>query len=124
LPLDDSIYPFRNSDFAIDEVLDELALSKPRLGLLKRMLNELAVTIWFSTGDNGSSPFVELLVFWEDSEIDSLVSKTDLPSFLERVFNQRNELGDEEEIIALEKLKAVIDAALKTRRDDPIKQTS
>jgi hypothetical protein len=109
-----TIYPFRGSDFDVGGALAELDLSRPQLALLKCMLESIELRIWFD--DKEDVPTLELVVFWENiGDVDETVATRDLLPIFEHAFDERNVIGDEEEIVALEKFRNVIDAAIEVR---------
>jgi hypothetical protein len=108
-----TIHPFRGSDFDVGQALAELDLSRPQLGLLKRMLDGLEIGIWFD--ETAEEPRIEITVVWTDVGDEEVATMNLLPAF-EYGVNERNVIGDEEEIVALEKFRNVIDAAIAARR--------
>jgi hypothetical protein len=116
----DNFHPFVRSSFDLGLLLKQLDLSQPQDALLRRLLRELEVHIWFTdVNDDDKTPDNHLAacVWWEGRDgALNLVSKANLADWLRGALVERNIIGDEAEIEALEKLKAVIDEAIAVRR--------
>lgn len=108
-------YPFRDvddekSDVDFDDIAEDLGLTRTQKLLLWRLLGDLEIVFWF-TDENKDRPTLEVCAFWGNH-----LSSTDLIDKLAAYFQSRNEIGDEEEIAVLNRLKTIIDAAISERR--------
>lgn len=119
-----SFYPFRDieiegTDMQFDCMADDLGLTRTQKALLWRQFRDMEICFWFGNHDARDKkmiPTLEVIAFWDCNTISS----ADLIGKLEIYFREnRNEIGDEGEIVALNRLKAVIDAAISEREKVP-----
>jgi hypothetical protein len=115
-------YPFEavvssKSDFDMDELAKALELSSLQKQLLWEFLCRMEIQIWFVDDENEpKNPRFELLVFWEPCDM-GVVAEIDLDRLLETTFERCNQIGDENEIAALENLRRKIDEAIELRKN-------
>ena len=121
---DDCFHPFNaashdtDSDFNFDDVGNALELSAVQKRLLNLYLRDICLKIWFTSDDGEKEPRFELCCFWD--EFVCTVASVRLDFFLDYTFAQRNELGDEAEISALQNLRDKIDEAIALRKREPV----
>lgn len=115
-------HPFEgggSGDFDIQEIAERLGINKVRAELLAFMLEKFQLTFWFhddegaDEDESGKNPSLEVSAFWFDRHIGD----ADLLPLLEDILkDDDNQIGWEEEITVLEKLKAEIELAIELRR--------
>jgi histidyl-tRNA synthetase len=106
-------------DFDLGGMADELSLEKVQRALLSYLIREIDIAIWFDDlKDEEKEPqgksSLMLLAFFKRG----FVSKVDLIEMLEKYFENRNEIGDTEEIEALQRLRNVVDNAISARLEE------
>jgi hypothetical protein len=108
--------PFEDVE-AVDDIgglLESLDLSKARSALLWQLLRRFEIQVWFGDGKDGGNPRLEIVTFWDMNHVASMP----LTTLLEHVVAFRSndqEIGREEEIVALSELKTLIDKAIASR---------
>src|SRR5262249_11486738 len=78
---DGYFYPFVSSDFDFDHVVQQMGLSPPQEALLKRLIPELEIHIWFSNreddeddgdddedNEDDDNNHLQICVFWEGDD--------------------------------------------------------
>lgn len=113
-------YPFEASlrvsanDF--QDLIDSLDLDKARLALLWQLLRRFEIAAWFcddvDDDDNGTGPRIEIATFWDLNHVASV----HLTTLLEHIVTFDNDIGLDEEIVALTKLKDLIEKAIASRQ--------
>ena len=119
----DCFHPFQaaresDGDFDFDNVVNNLELSNLQQRLLDLYLRDISLKIWFTTEGGGKEPHFELCCFWD--EFTCTVASVRLDFFLDLAFAERNVIGDEAEISALQNLRDKIDEAIALRKE-PVK---
>jgi hypothetical protein len=116
LNMESHFLPFEDVEAAKDigELLESLDLSKARSALLWQLLRRFEIQVWFGDGKDGDNPRLEIVTFWDMNHVASMP----LTTLLEHVVAFRSdaqEIGGEEEIVALSELKTLIDKAIASR---------
>ena len=111
------------ADWTLEPIIEEMGLSKLQGFYLRKLLESMELSIWFDeqTGNTGDKhQTVELRMYLDCGDEEAMiVSFVDLVPWLEYALEDRDIIGDEAEIAALEKLKRVIDQAISIRRKQP-----
>jgi hypothetical protein len=118
-----NFHPFNeiSGDFDLDAFARQLRLRHLQKELLRELLKQLEIKIWFWSKHESEdisdhrrdSPGFEINVFWQDL----FVGSANLFHLLEKPFESEwNEIGYEHEIVALNKLKTMIDNAIELRQ--------
>jgi len=134
---DDKFRPFGNvfGDFDYDAFGERMRFRPLQRELFQEIIRQLDIQIWFWDEDKTGKdlrddpPGLELVVFMPcGCAGDTLhISSANLLEMLERAFvpfrrNDWTEIGCDEEIAVLEKLKALCDEGIKYRRDVKARQ--
>ena len=109
-------------DWSEEDFINRLRLRRVQQALFSELLHQFDFNIWFWESDEDSkpgSPGLELNCFAPGAVPDDKrhVSSCNLFDLLNDAFDRENTLGPEQEIVALEKLKALCEDAIKDRRD-------
>ena len=114
------------SDFSIEPISRDLGLTRTQMCvLLDRLFYQIRLSIGFDEGiDNngkttGNPPSIKLQVFFQMF----FVCEIDLSEMINEGL-VRNYMGDEEELVALRSLKAVIDDMINDRLKNPVGTTT
>ena len=109
-------YPFdaydKDCDFDVKELGATLGLSDVQTSLLGHILRRLEIQIWYS---DEPEPGLDVAVFIDMNHVTSAT----LIKMLSNVIEPQNDIGPEQEIEALEKLRLLIDDAITRRKTSP-----
>lgn len=108
----DRIYETDNEE--IDGLLKLLDLSKARLALLWELLRRFEINVWFDDDDK-SDPHLTVNTFWNMNHVGSMP----LIELLEHIvfFDENHQdIGRDAEIVALTKLKSLVEQAIASRQ--------
>jgi hypothetical protein len=109
-----------HGDFDLVEAVKELGLTEIQRALLKRIIERISLVLWFNDDQDDNQlkrggPHIELVFFWEDAEM--MISSVSLFPLFEGMIAERGHIGDDEEIAALEKIKALCDRGIQDRKE-------
>lgn len=109
-------FPFEETydgaDEGIDIFLETLDFSKVQRALLWQLLRRFEINAWFDLDEDGGDPRLAIATFWDRNHVASIP----LTVLLEHIVTFDNDIGLEEEIAALTKLKTLIQQAIASRQ--------
>ncbi len=114
-----SFHPFGETmddgiDFDIDEVGEKIGLTAPQTLLLSYMLRDIDMRVHYTNDEKDqANPRLELIMFWDDKVVAHCNLNTLMNETLEGKYLH---IDNDQEIEALEKLKARIEKAIEAHK--------